>query len=966
MPLSKENLQSVITIAQNLLSRISDKSQITAAMIADNVSTAGMLFAPDGLDEADERAAIDELVRRFSSWIGQDSTLENSEGHVAWLDSARKKDWRYWQRYREWSERKMSADAVDALDASTDRVLGNLEDPRREGAWDRRGLVVGHVQSGKTGNYTGLVCKAADAGYKIIIVLAGMHNNLRSQTQIRLEEGFLGNETAAIREMGKIIGVGGIDADSKIRPNCATLRSDAGDFNSKVAKHLAISPEERPWLFVVKKNKTVLERLLKWIVGRVADATDSSGRKYVSNLPLLLIDDEADHASVDTGEQLFDADGAPDDEHQPKAINSRIRKILHSFAKSAYVGYTATPFANIFIHRRAETLEEGPDIFPSAFITNLAAPSNYIGPARLFGLRTTEGRTGGLPLTGLIDDHASDDGTTGWMPLKHNKAHIPLYQGSDSVPASLVKAVHAFVLTCAARACRGQRNEHSSMLVHVTRFTDVQKEVHRQVDELVTRMKQRISRQVDHQELLGEMQLLWETDFKPKSEEIKERAPDLFGAFDVLTWQQVVEEIPNALADIQVRMVNGKAKDVVDYIENEGLGLKVIAIGGDKLARGLTLEGLCTSYFVRTTRMYDTLMQMGRWFGYRPGYVDLCRLYTTSDLIEWFGHIADASEELREEFDVMAASGATPREYGLKVQSHPVLMVTSPLKMRTAKSLQLSFSGQLLETVSLYKEHDRLESNLAATETLLSQMGSPCPERPSQIRNGKAQIWDDSHVWTKVPGDLIADFFAGYVTHPKARKVNSMMLSDFVRAMNAVGELDAWTVVLIGGGSGNDHTFQNGLRVENMLKRSMDKQISDRYSIGRLLSPRDEAIDLNEVAWSAALAATIEAWKPDPTRETDGSLPKAPESPSGPQIRHVRGFGVPGQLAPARNRGLLLIYPLDPEKAVEEAAEQAHLFNGWKKPVIAFGVSFPSSDSGQKVEYKVDHLIWEQEYGAAD
>ena len=220
--------------------------------------------------------------------------------------ASRKKDWRYWQRYQSFLERKLSVDVVAALDESTDRILALMEDPRRTGSWDRRGLVVGHVQSGKTGNYAGLVCKAADAGYKVIIVLAGLHNNLRSQTQIRMEESFLGYETSANRDPGKLVGVAEIDSDPNIHPHCATTRANNGDFNMRVARNFAISPEERPWLFVVKKNKSVLTRLLKWIQGHVADTTDAATRRrIVTRLPLLVIDDEADNASVDTGEQLF-------------------------------------------------------------------------------------------------------------------------------------------------------------------------------------------------------------------------------------------------------------------------------------------------------------------------------------------------------------------------------------------------------------------------------------------------------------------------------------------------------------------------------------------------------------------------------------------------------------------------------------------------------------------------------------
>ena len=954
---SDNTLSTIISIAQSLLISGKDSAPITPALIAEKVDVAAAVLATSNSAPFDRTAAISELIRRFSLWIGQDTTLSDSTGHEPWLGAARKKEWRYWPRYQDMLERQMSSMAVESIDVSTDKILSLLEDPTRPGAWDRRGLVVGHVQSGKTANYSGIICKAADAGYKIIIVLAGLHNNLRAQTQIRLEEGFLGFETNASGDSLKPIGVGELDSDLEIRPNCATNRSNNGDFNTKIAKHLAISPEHRPWLFVVKKNKTVLERLLKWIRGHVADATDSAtGRRFVTNFPLLLIDDEADHASVDTGEQYIDGDGKPDDEHEPKAINSRIRKILNSFAKKAYVGYTATPFANIFIHRQNATTDEGADLFPQSFIINLAAPSNYVGPARVFGLRTPEGRAGGLPLSRIFNDHVSADLREGWMPPKHNKLHTPSHMGQDILPPSLKEAVYSFALACAARTVRGQGLKHSSMLVHVTRFTMVQKEVHLQIEDLVKKMKQRITRGND-QALIDELQELWENDFVPTSIDIAQRLRETEEIGAPPLWRDVLAALPDVLSDIDVRMINGTAKDALDYSEG-GKGLKVIAIGGDKLARGLTLEGLCTSYFVRTTKMYDTLMQMGRWFGYRPGYVDLCRLYTTEELVEWFGHIADASEELREEFEAMAESGATPRDYGLRVQSHPVLLVTSPLKMRTAKNLQLSFSGELLETVSMHRDAAILNKNLDTTNKLIAACG-PVSESDPKRKRGAVEHLLKGFLWNDVSSEAIAEFFEAFITHPKARKVNSALLRDFVRSMAATGELTSWTVALLGGGSGAAHTFKGGLTIDAMSKRAADMEISDRYSIGRLLSPRDEAIDLDDIAWTAALDRTQRAWKPDPARQKDGVKPNPPETPNGPAIRYIRGRGCEG-VAPAPTRGLLLLYPLDPQQA------GAGVFGDRTSPVMAFGVSFPSSDSGVKVEYAVDHLTWTQEYGPAD
>ena len=363
--------------------------------------------------------------------------------------------------------------------------------------------------------------------------------------------------------------------------------------------------------------------------------------------------------------------------------------------------------------------------------------------------------------------------------------------------------------------------------------------------------------------------------------------------------------------------------------------------------------------------MYDTLMQMGRWFGYRPGYLDLCRLYTTEDLIDWFRHIADASEELRDEFEAMKDSGATPKDYGLRVQSHPVLLVTSPLKMRTARDLQLSFSGEILETVALHSSVDIISRNLDATLRLLQTCGSP-HESPliTRKRGGYNKNWE-GHLWNDVNSEAIADFFDAYVTHPAARKVNSPLIRDFIRSMANIGQLTSWTIFLAGGGSGGPFEFSNGLKIDHMIKRKADIDRSDRYAIGRPVSPPDEAIDLDGPSWDAAMALTLKKWNPDPARVVDGKRPAEPTLPSGLAIRQIRGKGDLGKgIRPCPERGLLILYPLDPVES-----EFSLGFNGWEKPIIAFGVSFPVSDAGIKVKYAVDHLTqaqWAQEYGQVD
>lgn len=949
----EKKLARLISIAQTLLQGNKEAGKITATVIEEKVKLAATVVSPQDPSAIDQKAATIALIQRFSHWIGKIATLKDVTGHVDWLVEARKTDWLYWRRYRDYQEHKFSTDVVDALDESTDTILSLLEDPKRQGVWDRRGLVVGHVQSGKTGNYSGLICKAADAGYKIIIVLAGMHNNLRSQTQVRLEMSFLGYQTTANRAPGKTIGVAEFGGD--LQTHSATTRADNGDFNAVIADHFgAITPEERPWLFVVKKNKSVLTSLLKWIRERVADAEDANdGHKIVTKLPLLVIDDEADNASVDTGEQLFNEDGTPDEEHQPKAINSLIRQVLHSFSMKAYVGYTATPFANIFIHRKGSTKLEGPDLFPQSFIVSLAAPSNYVGPLRIFGRLTMEGRQGGLPLTRLIEDAFDEKEQQGWMPPKHKKWHVPTHLGQETLPPSLIEAICSFAIACAVRVCRGQGAEHASMLVHVTRYVDVQAEVRRQVDEAVKRMRQRIARQVDHEAMLALMKRLWDEDFVPTSVKIAKLAPQEGVSYELPAWDDVVAVLPNVLADIEknVRSINGTAKDALDY-STEGVGLKVIAIGGDKLARGLTLEGLCTSYFIRTTKMYDTLMQMGRWFGYRPGYMDLCRLYTSPELVEWFEHIADASEELHEEFDTMVERKGTPDEYGLKVQSHPVLTVTSPLKMRNSETLSLSYSGNLAQTVALPRDLEQLRLNLNAADALVKGLGPASVFGPSQDRDETPDTWKRSSVWRDVPSTSVLEFLRSYVTHPRATSAKSSVLADFIGRMNAIGELRLWTVALMAEGHpGKPHKFSNGLEISTFPSRS-DTGVAGRYSIGVLTDPSDEAIDLGIEPWRGALAATRAVWKPDPARNRI----TPPDRPSGRKVREVRGATPGGPL----DRGVLLLYPLSPLNDAKP------IVPGWDQPIFAFAMGFPTSEAGIKVEYKVDLLYWEQEYGPSE
>lgn len=903
---------------------------------ADILEVVNEVLAMPSFTGLDKARLVAELEERFTVVTGEHQTLGNNDDHKAWLPLRRNTiTWRYWDRYLLHLEERVSRSAVDSVDKVTNDILERIEDPQRPGDWDRRGLVMGHVQSGKTANYCGLICKVADAGYKVIIVLSGVHNSLRSQTQIRLDEGFLGfmSETPGEgQNTFKRVGVGLID--SSIVANTGTNRTQLGDFNERVAKQFGIHPGGLPLVFVVKKNVSVLNNLINWI-GSCADALDhSTGRKYVRNVPALIIDDEADLASVDTRQQEFDENGNPDEEHDPTKTNRNIRLLLRSFEKVAYVGYTATPFANIYIHDKGSTRELGPDLFPRSFIVNIPAPSNYMGPARIFGLREDDDagldEVQALPIVRPVSDHADSDSVAeerGWMPpkLKRKTAHIPRFQGQRMVPPSLREAIKAFLLATAVRKVRETRPLLNSMLIHVVRYTAVQKEVSLQIQLVLKDIQQRLRIGDGDRKptIYEEFEELWRRDFLPTTT----RCADVLHSDQLKPppWKDVHPLLDGIAAGIKVKLINGSAGDILDYQEYRDTGMDLIAVGGDKLSRGLTLEGLSISYFLRASRMYDTLMQMGRWFGYREKYIDVCRLYTTTELLDWFTHIAAASEELQREFEHMVNVGGTPKDYGLKVRSHPVMLVTSAVKMRHGTEMKLSFSGDISETTVFKRELKWIKSNFETIRLWLASL-----DAPESGNKAGGFSW-------QVETDAVLDLLSKYKTHEEARRADTDLLARYIRAQRSNNELIEWTVRLASSElkDATEETI-NGLTV-GLIKRTPhpEEQRSDRYTIRRVVNPSDESLDLTEDERERALEATISNW------EKSTNPRKAETKPSRPGGMEARQFR-------DKRKGLLLLYPLDP------------IHGGLPKgtlPVFGLAISFPQSDTATEVTYTVNNVF---------
>lgn len=879
----------------------------------------GMLAAQgEDLDRDQLAKEIEAMITVFQE---RSLGLVDLKGHEPWLPEAKNnRSWDFWERYRWFLEdvEDLPLSVVRRLDQTSDEVLSQLEDPRRPGPWRRKGLVIGQVQSGKTGQYIGLASKAVDAGYKLVVVLAGIHNDLRSQTQLRIDEGLLGFDTQhqmRSNENGdsRTIGAGLMPLQSKkLDIASPTNSSEKGDFGRQAAATINFPLGSFPVVLVVKKHWKILEYLRRWVTD-VQGTEGENGRKLVRDVPLLVIDDEADNASINTVRD-------PDDD--PTRTNRAIRDLINSFGRAAYVGYTATPFANIYIDPDADHDEVGEDLFPESFIRSLPSPSNYLGPERVFGLQVDdedEEDVHPLPLVRHVNDSDS------WLPGRHKAGDRP----RGDLPGSLREAVASFVLSCAARRARDQVRVHNSMLVHVTRFTAVQSLVREQVEDhlhfLVDSLRDRYGK---GPKLLAELQELWERDFVPTTAHFPadEAEP--------LTWEQVSTELLDAIRKIQVKAVNGTSRDALDYYDNRKDGLSVIAIGGQKLSRGLTLSGLTVSYYLRWANTYDTLLQMGRWFGYRPGYEDLCRLYTTPAVEDAYVEVTAATDELRREVEEMATLGLTPRQFGLKVRSSSLgLMVTAANKMRQSERILLSYSGEGPETVIFNLADRAVKRNFKSLEDLVRHLDGIT--EPATAVNGGTVMWRG------VPPEVVSEFVASYETDRMAQRVRPRLIAKYIEQCAKVGELGNWTVCLVGKSAATPVDVA-GHSVGPVTRAPLNPEFraEGRYTIRRVLSPRDEGLDLDEAQLEAAREAAGKAAK----QKEKTSVPK---HPSGPYLRRQR----------RPDQALLLIYPIEVPGSEDDSPEL---------PLVGFQVSFPYSRNQSKTEYVANSIYLQEDIYALD
>ena len=800
------------------------------------------------VDEEDRKRLFHDIEYQYQ--------VAHSEGHSIfddyddphnWYTLSDKEDTYFWSRYREYLINSTSIEikSINLLDEVTlPAIMNCLGNPKEEfqGTRLKRGLIIGDVQSGKTATYSGLICKAADSGYKVVILLAGITENLRQQTQERIDEGIIG---FSIKKDGRreISGRVGVGLDQKAL-KATSFTSCARDFIGDCDKiSTSLEAHNSLVIFVVKKNVSVLTKLYKWLKDQNIDPVLGC-----VNNPMLLIDDEADNASVNTNSAEID----------PTKTNKIIRNICGLFKNATYVGFTATPFANVFIDPDSVDKMKQADLFPEHFIYALPTPSTYIGAEKIFYEDGVHYKN--LRFISDIEepDYASDE----YRDLVRNDIEIlnigPFYyrhkkEWHGQLPASLRTSVLCFFITNVIRDLRGQKTSPRSMLVNMSRFIRVQNYIRDEIEVIWNSFVNTIRFDFDdnsrlniHLPLYKELKAIWNIHFS--------------NILDV-SFERVIDKhnLLESVSSIKILVVNGsKTSGKLDYKQNKSL--RVIAVGGLALSRGLTLEGLTVSYFYRNTATFDVLMQMGRWFGYRPGYEDLFQIWTSKISADWYAEISRASVALKEDIRTMCDQQLTPKDFGIKVRDNSEeLQITAANKMRASYNLRLqySFYGNIYDTPYLSLSVNQNKHNWLKTNELASLLF----EKGYRYRFADVGRFDDAQVndasigtsrfFESVPKSIIIDYLSGIKCSMANLNFNVENILSFIKDDATIGD-EIWDVVFEGGDSSYYYDIP-GLTAIRCPERAIyapDRRVVQISSRRRLLGTREGkfALETEDIA----------------------------------------------------------------------------------------------------------------------
>lgn len=676
--------------------------EITVEIIKFRISAAKKYFSDLYGETWPEDISDGKILRdiTFQHPVQPFTSLSKDRENKRWIKHKKSEsndsDWAYWNAYKEILEGKRALEQIEETEEVIDEILDLSGDPTLSGPWLRRGLVMGNVQSGKTENYLGLINKAADVGYKVVILLGGHINELRNQTQFRVDEGVIGNTLDPITGVPFLTGVSGSrKIDVKIRSFTTVKTKDnagsgGGDFSSNFRKANAAEVLDKDTLniFVIKKHKSTFEAVTKFL----EDTEKLDGGKSL-NLPLLLIDDEADWGSINGKEK----------QNEITAYNRLTRGILSLFDKATYVGYTATPFANIFINPDSQNDDVGQDLFPEDFLVRMPTPRGYSGQQHYFGNVSEVGPREENSSLVIIDDNEE------LLPLSH-KSETPV----GELPESLKEAIRVFLIVTAIRYQKeGTTEVHNSMLINVSHITNHQNTIYGKIDDYLKGLKAEILsfgslpiEKAINSESIASIEISYLNNYPQNP----------------YAFEKLLKGLIKTVQKIDILRVNKDGG--LDYSEYPK-GLSVIAIGGHKLSRGFTLEGLSVSYYARNSKGYDTLMQMCRWFGYRPNYLEYCRVFIPEESAEWYNFITGALLELDIELEHMKQAGARPEDFGLRIKSHPgAMLVTARNKLGTAQEelIKMDLWGATYRGFRFSKNKEKNERNLSLFEVFMTKL----------------------------------------------------------------------------------------------------------------------------------------------------------------------------------------------------------------------------------------------------
>lgn len=819
--------------------------------------------------------------------VGQGAGVAVEERSASWYSGARTGSG-VWPRYRDRVSAKLPQSAVETIDSTTGWILGACANPLEPG--DRRkGLVIGFVQSGKTANYSGLIAKSVDAGYRIVIVLAGMYSNLREQTQVRLAKDLAINESHD-DSAGGVAFVPATSASMDIgRPD----------------QFGALNNRQNVLFMVVKKNPTRLRN--------VADFLDGLSESIRSQRAVLIVDDESDQATPNTLRA----------KNEISTINGCLREIWSKVRVGSYVAYTATPFANIFIDP-----DDNTDLYPEDFAFALPKPQGYMGSREFFDLDDTLPEDGGpADRSTMSTDLAIEIPEAEADELKAAKADLEDY--APEVKGSLEEAIRWFAIATALRRMRAGRVEHSSMLVHMSHFVDAHMAQKDALDEF------RLDTGLD---LDAEERAFREVYGK----QIERGAAYREVGVDAPDWGELWPAVKETWRSIRVVVDNGRSTDRLNY--PDGDPQTVIAVGGGTLSRGLTLEGLVVSYFLRSSNTYDTLLQMGRWFGFRPGYQDLTRVWVGPGLLEEFRFLAQVEEELRAEVHQMMEQGLSPKQLGVKIRNHPGrLEITGRNRMAATRLVGAGLGGQRYQSTYLDISEQGVQRSQETARSLVAKAAE------------EGTLWDARHeggprLITDVSSRSIVDF----LEQTWVPDVYPWIQSDVVARWLSKEMPDAtWNVVLASPGGRReraDFDFGPGITVRTSVRSRVSdwsemsykgREIpegADLVNIRALLSDGDIVSDLRVMRDASGLS--------EPQQElTDTWLREAARRTGAEKLtvqKRARQEVIPGQ-------GLLILYAIDPDSAPSSDSATRSALDAPEVPV-AFGIVFPAlsdpSDEG--------------------